>query len=127
MLRYYHTSNTHEVTGDIGLATGTTSNMEVHECSVSCKKSNNLQSNLIVGESGTAEVLALMDTNVASSTMSYFLMAPAPMTSRNKRKEEGEKAKECRDLESHIEQRRCLSPNECGGTVQPTWGIERRK
>lgn len=54
-----------------------------------------LQSNLIVGESRIGEGLTLMDIDIASGTVSYFLMAPAPMTGCNEWKYEGEKAEEC--------------------------------
>lgn len=78
-------------------------------------KIKDLQSNIIEGESGTGIGLTLMDINIASSTMSYFLMAPAPMIGCNEWKYEGEKTKDCRDPEGHVGQGCSLSSNECSG------------
>ena len=65
-----------------------------------------------------------MDVNIASSTMSYFLMAPTPMIGRNEWKYEGEKAKDSRDPGCHIGQGCSLSSNECSGAqCSPRGGI----
>lgn len=69
--------------------------MEVHEHSVYCKKTKDLQSDVIEGESRTGVGLTPMDINIASSAVSYFLMASAPMTSCNEWKYKGEKAEDC--------------------------------
>jgi len=45
-----------------------------------------------------------MNINIASSTVSYFLMALAPMTGCNEWKYDGEKTKDCRDPGCHAGQ-----------------------
>lgn len=69
-------------------------------------KTKDLQSDVIEGESCTGEGLTFMDINIASSTVSYFLMASTPMAGCNEWKYECEKAEDCRDPENHAEQDR---------------------
>lgn len=97
------TNNTHKVGGDIGNATGTPSDTDVRKHPFPAK-ARNLQSNVIIGKSCIGKGLTLINTNIASSTLSHFLMirTPAPMGC-NERKYEGDKDPDSRDPAKHAD------------------------